>query len=151
MTNDTLTAGVTGTQDGATPAQLATLEAMLRAFGGAALHHGDCVGADAQACATAKGLGMRLICHPPQRNDKRAFVPSDEYREPLPFLDRNHEIVRECDRLFVLPRGYTEIVRSGTWATYRNARLTGRDAVVIWPDGSHTVWSGVGSASPREQ
>src|SRR5689334_75878 len=60
--------GFTGTRHGMTPAQERTLHGMLAARQGAPLHHGDCIGADAQAHELASLLGHRVTIHPPNNN-----------------------------------------------------------------------------------
>lgn len=96
-----------------------------------AFHHGQCVGADEEAAKIAKALGIWTVAHPP--TDKRylsKFV-SDETREPKDFLDRNHDIVDECDVLLATPKT-VEVLRSGTWATIRYGRKTkGPDFVTV--------------------
>lgn len=101
-------------------------------------HHGDCIGADQQAALMAKDLGIRLICHAPENDSLRAHVVSDVYRVPLPYLERNMEIVNECDLLLACPKETDEITRSGTWATLRYARSQRRSRVIIFPDGDWT-------------
>lgn len=103
---------------------------------GVEFHHGDCVGADEFAAQEAYVLGWRIVAHPPVRALLRAhFAHSDEEREPQHFLDRNHNIVDETDRLIACPEG-PETMRSGTWATIRYALRVGKPVVVIWPDGT---------------
>ena len=128
---------VTGTRFGATEAQLAALAELfngnfdwVRDF-----HHGDCVGADAQAAVMARDLGCRLICHPPEQTADRAYVVSDEAREPLTYLARNRAMVDEAKRLVAFPRLMAEEERGGTWYTIRYARKRGYPVTIIWPDG----------------
>lgn len=133
-------AGFTGTQRGMTEAQWATLYNLLRErIGyGREWHEGDCIGADAQSVTLARLFRFRVICHPPTNSSKRAFVPADEYREPLPYLDRNKAIVCESREMFATPGEATEQLRSGTWSTIRYARSKGRPLYVILPDGRVT-------------
>ena len=83
------------------------------------LHHGDCVGADADAHNIAISLGIRVIIHPPTDSKHRAGCPGHEIRKEKTYLVRNHDIVDETDALFAAPYTDQEIVRSGTWATVR--------------------------------
>lgn len=106
--------------------------------GGVALHVGDCIHADEQAVNIARLCGMWIIGHPPSNPRKRAFCVYNEEREPAPYLVRNHNIVDECERLVAAPHGRTEMLRSGTWATIRYARRSGRALRIVWPDGSYT-------------
>ena len=129
--------GFTGRQDGMSEKQMATVWWLL-GRGPGELHHGDCVGADAQIHEMAKGLRMRIIVHPPSDSKKRAFCQGyDEIREEKPYLVRNHDIVDECELLLATPRTFHEVMRSGTWATIRYGRDKPKiDVAVILPDGS---------------
>lgn len=100
------------------------------------LHHGDCIGVDAQAHCLALALRFRTVIHPPINDKYRAFCPNpDEIRQEKPYLDRNRDIVNESLLLIGLPRQFTEQTRSGTWATLRYAsnRIP---RIIIYPDGS---------------
>lgn len=61
---------------------------------------------------------------------------SDDIRDPLPPLERNHRIVDACDVLIACPKDAQEQLRSGTWATVRYARKQGKRVIVITPDGT---------------
>ena len=128
--------GVTGSRNLLVMAsQFVEADQVLRALyrkGARELHHGDCVGADAHLANFARHIGYRLICHPPENSSKRAWVESDETRDPLPYLDRNQQIVDETDCLIAMPDG-PEVLRSGTWATVRRARAKGIPIKVIAP------------------
>lgn len=100
--------GFTGTQEGMAPEQLDKLHDLLAHVFTAAVsefHHGDCIGADAEAHEIALSLGYDIVIHPPTNENKRAFC--DTYKkiyEPKPYLDRNHNIVDSCDVLIVAPK-----------------------------------------------
>lgn len=126
--------GFTGTSKGITDRQhrlLAKEIAKCDVF-----HHGDCIGADAQAHDIARAYGAYIILHPPDNGRARAFCIPDEERAPLPYLDRNQAIVDECDYLVACPKLMHEEQRSGTWATVRRARKAGKKVVVLWPRAS---------------
>lgn len=109
-------------------------------------HHGDCVGADAQAHQLVRSLyadpeeGWFVVTHPPTDPKARAWCGVVEYDGPgdqlfpKPYLERNHAIVDATDCLIACPDG-PERERSGTWATVRYARRRGKRVVVIMPDG----------------
>jgi hypothetical protein len=100
------------------------------------LHHGDCVGSDAIAHLLARAAGYRIVLHPPDATQKRAFCRADEVWEPRPYLIRNHDIVNETSRLVAVVEGAEESYpRSGAWATVRYARLWRRPITIVWPDG----------------
>lgn len=129
--------GFTGTRSGMTEKQKGRfLYVMQRTSNATEFHHGDCKGADHEAALMARDIGIRLICHPPTRDEFRAHVVSEVTRDPLSYLERNMAIVRECDLLIAAPKEEWEIQRSGTWATVRYARDQKRNILFIWPDGT---------------
>jgi hypothetical protein len=135
--------GFTGTQDGMTPEQSGNLKKALHALGRYSdFHHGDCMGADAQAHDIAVSMNYKVILHPPSNSNKRAFCLANEVRKPLEYLDRNTEIVKETEVLIACPKEMTEQLRSGTWATVRRARKLSRNVIILFPDGSMKKESG---------
>lgn len=125
--------GVTGTREGATGYQLAELRKVLAELKGTEFHHGDCEGVDAQAAQVARELGYKIVCHPPQSEVLRAFVPADEYRLPAGYLKRDRAIVDECDILLVVPLHEERQPTGGTWYTHDYAVKTNKPYNVIWP------------------
>ena len=126
--------GFTGTQQGMTTRQRFELRDQLIAFQATEFHHGDCIGADAEAHEIAKALGLRIVIHPPESDAKRAFCEGyDEIRSPLPYLIRNLNIVNETSVLIATPAEASERTRSGTWSTVRRGRKAGKTVVVITP------------------
>jgi hypothetical protein len=117
------------------PAQLDTVRWILRSRADI-FHHGDCIGADAQAHEIAEELGLLVVIHPPLDSSKRAWCESEYIREPKAYLERNEDIVLATELLIVAPRGFSEMRRSGTWATARAAQKIGRPTIVVWPNGS---------------
>lgn len=136
--------GFTGTQRGMTEDQFIALQEEVvkatRVGGYITLHHGDCIGADAQMHCIAHAMEFSIVVHPPLNPAKRAYADSGIYRgvtvrlPPKEYLERNHDIVDACDVLLAAPSG-PEATRSGTWATIRYARRTGTPVVIIYPDG----------------
>lgn len=127
--------GITATSKGATERQLLSLQRLLVDLAASELHHGDCVGGDAQGHSVARALGLWIVGHPPENSKARAFCSCDESRAPLPYLSRNRAIVRETELLIAMPLGFQEELRSGTWSTARFAEKSGRRFIVIQPDG----------------
>lgn len=132
--------GFTGTQKGMTRQQQDRLVALLVDYGFRdgqqdEFHHGDCVGADAEAHDIAEQMGLFLVVHPPLNGSKRAFKKGHIVRAPLTYLCRNREIVRACDMLLAAPFEFHEQLHSGTWSTIRYALKSRRTYVVIRPDG----------------
>jgi hypothetical protein len=138
--------GITGTQRGCTVAQRDVLAATLKLYTMwfSVLHHGDCVGVDAEACH----LAMRdyyLWSHPCNLYRKRAYIDSGMVEDEKAPLDRNWDIVLACSTLIACPGEMTEQLRSGTWATIRYARKAGKTIVFIYPDGSTEIEGGTGT------
>lgn len=125
--------GITGTQRGATEAQLTQLRETLIRFGVTEIHHGDCIGVDSEAHDVARALGIRIVIHPPLVETKCGWNEGDDRREPKPYLERNHDIVDETLMLIAVPGEDKEQLRSGTWSTVRYARRLGRPVQVITP------------------
>lgn len=130
--------GFTGTRNGMTNVQMGTLDSLLRDMQPEVFHHGDCVGADAEAATITDllGWGIRVVCHPPIDEKDRAFTRADETREPKTYFARNRDIVDECDLLIGASFGPTEHSSGGTWYTIRYAQKVGKPVIVIWPDGT---------------
>lgn len=115
--------GFTGTQQGLTDAQVAEVDRILGELEHDAVtfHHGDCIGADAQAHELAENHCFDVEIHPPDKDAKRAFCFSPVIHEPKPYLVRNRNIVDATTILIACPNG-EERLRSGTWSTIRYAR-----------------------------
>lgn len=136
--------GFTGTRKGMTARQfywlwhVLTRVPMLSSDPLMEVHHGGCVGSDDEFhFLMAERFGsVRIVLHPPVDKRQQADCPSDEVREPKPFLERDHNIVDETNPLIATPKGMTEELRSGTWATIRYARKQGKQVIIIYPDGS---------------
>jgi hypothetical protein len=135
--------GFTGTQQELPAAQERGLELLLGVIHAtnavAEAHHGDCIGADARFDDCCWRLGIERHAHPGPDGARRAHCCADLIYPSLPFLDRNHVIVDASDVLIACPRGTAEELRSGTWATVRYARKSGRKIFFVWPDGHTTT------------
>ena len=134
---DLFNVGFTGTQEGMTEEQKATLYTLLsnlEQFD--EFHHGDCVGSDAQAHEIAMELCMRRVIHPPIDPKKRAFCKGDVILPEKEYIERNHDIVDTTQWLIATPKEHHRVRRSGTWATVRYAESQRKDVAIIWPDGS---------------
>ena len=128
--------GFTGTQQGMTDIQKLRLRTILQASQGTEFHHGDCMGADAEAHDIALELGLIPVIHPPKNPSKRAFKPATTILPPKEYLDRNHNIVDGTQLLVACPKETEEQLRSGTWATIRYAKKTNKNRYIIFPDGT---------------
>lgn len=139
--------GFTGAQVGMTKAQKVEFQEIIQSLPQkiSEFHHGDCIGADADAhniiCELRekdKKFAPVIHVHPPIKTNKRAFCklgPLDIEWISEEYLERNHLIVDASDILIATPKEYYEVLRSGTWATIRYARNY-KTHIIIYPDGA---------------
>jgi hypothetical protein len=129
--------GWTATRKGLTKEQLENAERCVRdRAGGWRLHHGDCIGGDEEIHSLCLAHGVDVVIHPPKETTWRAFCEGAvEVRDPLPYLDRDQEIVNESTVLIAAPDTAVEKLRSGTWATVRRARRKRIPVLLLLPDG----------------
>ena len=133
--------GFAGSRRGLTDGQRWLVRQVFGSFDAFELHHGDCVGADAEAHAIAEELGCRHIhLHPPVEEKLRAHCEARQdpdwmmwVHDPLPYLKRNRAIVDAAELVVVCPAQSFEVLRSGTWATYRYAVRRKKPTVLITP------------------
>lgn len=134
--------GFTGTQEGMSEQQKRLFRAIIAGgmlTGWVELHHGDCTGADADAHIIALEMNVNtIVIHPPINEKKRAFCEQADdsvsiviVRPPGEYLERNVDIVDECQELIAAPSSMIEKRRSGTWATVRYARKIGRPLMLL--------------------
>jgi len=114
--------GFTGTRSGMTDRQKVNLSRVLNTHTIDEFHHGDCVGADAEAHDIAESMDLYIVVHPPIDPKLRAWKAGNEMRDEKPYIERNHNIVDETINLFAAPSTNHEVTRSGTWATVRYMR-----------------------------
>lgn len=144
--------GFTGTRHGMTWAQKQRVRAILEELKATAGHHGDCVGADEEFGDICQMLGMKIVTHPPLNEKHRAFAPSDEEWEPLPYRKRNGDIVHVSDALIAASKTETEAIRSGTWMTVRiSRRRTTKPILIVYPDGTLKTERPDGGRAPLPQ
>jgi hypothetical protein len=134
----TVHVGFTGTRFGVTNLQLARMRDLLSALGPfVVVHHGDCIGADAQLHAIARARGWRVVVHPgPDGDNDRAGCDHDELRAPLTHMKRNKAIVVESHRVMAVPKHMTAQPYGGTWKTIEMTRKAKKPLVIVFPDGS---------------
>lgn len=126
--------GFSGSRKGMSEPQRAVVRERLERFQGGWLHHGLCIGSDAQAHALARAVGLKVAGHPGPFSVMRAWLDCDVLYPPNPYLTRNHHIVDSTEELIATPRGRAD--RSGTWATIRYAQQQRRLVTIVYPDGS---------------
>ena len=112
------------------------------------VHHGMCEGADQQfedIIYRAPWSGGRplIIGHPGVRKGhlhRRSLVSRPDFiADEYEMLNRNQHIVDQTDELWATPGGFSEELRSGTWATIRRAQKADKPIRIFWPDGSWTL------------
>lgn len=131
--------GITGTREGLTDEQYLTIVRNIEFLKDVEeLHHGDCLGADAQVAEIFDFHipDVKIIGHPPTKSYLRAYSKvTDEFLPPKEFLDRNRDIVIASDIMYAFPKEMNEVLRSGTWATIRFAKKVKKPLIIFWPDG----------------
>jgi hypothetical protein len=158
LVNFGMTVGFTGTQRGMSALQTESfmqfMVHLLVGYGGIEFHHGNCIGADAEAhgifhdivLADKNSTDSTIVIHPSIKKDKQSqltrvnrynMIPV-EVRDPLDYLERNRMIVNESSILIACPYELTETQRSGTWSTYRYAKSLNRPRVIIDRNGIRT-------------
>lgn len=118
--------GFTGTRLGLSDAQRRTIITFLQDLGGDAIlrvHHGDCIGADAEFHEIVRMLPRtRIVKHPGPLGKFSAGCEADETREPKPNMPRNRDIVAASHVMIGAPYENEPQPRGGTWATIQMAR-----------------------------
>lgn len=127
--------GFTGSRQGMTSEQARAFHALMLDLKPAALIHGDCVGADAQAHQYALVTNLKICVHPPAESALRAFC-KDAHWVGLPrsYYARNRAIVEACDVLIACPSSIVQ--HGGTWSTIKIAARLKKPVFVVYPDGS---------------
>lgn len=130
----------TGTRRGMTPQQRLAFSIWIRderEHNEITLHHGMCIGADAHAHRIAEAHSCLTHGYPPINQDHADMsLNVDFIAEPGDFLIRDQWLIDASEILVAAPKGFEEERRSGTWATVRYARRSGKPVVMIWPDGT---------------
>ena len=131
---------ITGSQKGWTPEQRAFMRDVLANT--SFLHHGACPGVD-QQCHTEFAKPHKTKAWPSNMEQLRCALhrlAQSHVHSVMPPLVRNRRMVDEAHRVYACPKEFHEIVRSGTWATIRYAKKTGKFLTIIWPDGTIAVF-----------
>lgn len=131
-----VTVGFTGARRGMTEAQKKGVTNVLWCLHAKRVVHGDCLGADADFHEIAKKMGLGVRLRPSNHERQRAFCEdADEVRAPAEPLVRNKHIVSDSEVLIATPETDTEVTRSGTWSTVRQARRVRSPVILVLPDG----------------
>lgn len=129
--------GFTGTRKGMNQTQKDIMGKVLARRVGE-FHHGDCIGADAEAHDIAMICGYRVTVHPPTDESLRAFKAGHIILPAEHYLARNRAIVHASNILIATPHDNSG--RGGTWYTIKYARSKGMDPIVIMPNGELLDW-----------
>lgn len=140
--------GFTGTSRGWTTKQGETVKWILKRLRKIEpidiVHHGDCVGSDAQMHKLCTDLRIELGIHPPINPKARAFCdanPPNTLYLPKEYLARNKDIViLGLDGIIATPKTNVEpasLRGQGTWTTIGYARKAKRNIWLVFPDGSY--------------
>jgi len=127
--------GFTGTRRGMTDHQKWRFGHSIGIIQPVEFHHGDCIGADSDAHDIVREVcpNCKIVIHPCNLENQRAFKQGDVILEPKPPLERNKTIVEVCDGMIATPGELEEQLRSGTWATIRYARKMMRPMMIMFP------------------
>lgn len=96
-------------------------------------HHGDCIGADAEAHDIATMLGWKVCIHPPLDESLRAYKTGAIQYAKAPYKVRNKNIVEKTAVLLAAPKAFDG--RGGTWNTIEWAKRLKRQFYIILPNG----------------
>lgn len=136
------TIGFTGTRNGMSESQKTQVKQLLteylKTYKNLTVIHGDCIGADEDFHNICSELSssIKIVIYPghPKNNVNniyRAHCKSNNIREPKEFLERNRDIVSECNFLIACPQSEKEELRSGTWFTIRHAQKVGKEVKIV--------------------
>lgn len=129
--------GFTGSQLGMSQHQKEQFVLKLFELSPTEFHHGDCVGADAEAHDIVREFfpNVQVHVHPPIYSNKRAFRKGDVMYAEDHYIPRDRKIVDSTECLIGTPKSDTEELRSGTWTTIRHARKTGKPHFILKRNG----------------
>lgn len=129
--------GFTGTRNGMSVQQLSVVKDLLFDLslkGIEEIHHGDCIGSDAQFHDLCENYPIYI--HPPVKKELRAFKQSNNILPEQSYLVRNKHIVDQTDLLIATPPVDYEIKSGGTWFTITYARKRNKKIIIIYPNGN---------------
>ena len=124
--------GFTGTRKGMSRSQFKELTFLFELLRPSLFVHGDCVGADAEAHRLALNAGVPVHVRPCILEGLRAHCTGGIHTWPVEKpLQRNRDIVGQCDALVAAPDTDSERLQSGTWSAIRFARKTGCPVTIL--------------------
>lgn len=128
-------AGMTGTRNGLSKAQRSLCIDLIEEGEFTEWHHGDCIGADAETHDIAFDFNLKIIIHPPIKDDVRAHKNGTAIRRATNYFARNRNIVNESEILFGFPPTEEPQSKGGTWYTINYGISQGKPVVYITPSG----------------
>lgn len=129
--------GFSGTRRGMSKRQRGIVISVLMRLAPTELHHGDCVGADAQINEIAHQLGIPIHLHPPDNPALRAHCV-DGVRKVYPekdYLARDRDIVKASDLILATPLSNGKSQRGGTWYVIKQAGSKKKDLIICFTNG----------------
>jgi hypothetical protein len=140
--------GETGTRDGATRLQLASVGWLWSRYHITGLRDGDCVGVDAQLYHMARAMNLDVVIHPPTNDKFRAFCGAyDTQTTILPekgYYERDRDLVNASAVMVACPKQLLELgkMQGGTWYTINYTRKLKLPLAIAWPNGfiSYENW-----------
>jgi len=141
--------GFTGTREGMNKMQKKNFTYLLNSFSEdmsiAEFHHGDCVGADADAHKLILDFNdfpplnsreCEIHIHPPKDDSLQAKCEGFcKYYKPATYLARNRNIVDSVDIMVAVSATPHEILKGGTWYTINYARRNKVPVWILYPNG----------------
>ena len=132
--------GFTGTRNGMNHLQTITVLGVLENHNITEIHHGDCIGADSDFHDMGRLFDyIKIVIHPPSKNDLRAYKDGDEVKEPDSYFARNRNIVNTTDFMIATPPTMEHLTRGGTWYTIDYSIKVGKKCYVCYPDGTMEI------------
>jgi hypothetical protein len=143
--------GETGTRNGATKLQVASIGWLWSRYDIKELRDGDCVGTDAQLYHLARAMDLRVTIHPPVKDTFRAFCGSyDTKTTVLPergYFIRDRDLVDASEVVVACPKQVLELgkMSGGTWYTINYTRQVKKPLAIVWLNGhiSYERWDGM--------
>jgi len=143
--------GFTGTREGMSKRQEGLFSRVISEYfyDMDEFHHGDCIGADAEAhqhihdCRRydEDGHEVKIVIHPPLKDEVRAhcktynrdpYYYDDIIKVKKNYLERNRDIVDATDLLIATPKELSTTEFYGTMYTIKYAHDKGVPVIILW-------------------
>ena len=135
--------GFTGTRYGMTDVQKNAFRTFLyylkHHYKELTLHHGDCIGADADAHEIAQEVGCKIHIHPGHSAKNQTDLSNgancqgaDKIHKSKTHFARNRDIVDASSEIIAAPKDNIE--KGGTWYTINYAKKNYKSTVILHDD-----------------